>query len=261
MSHPSRRSSTLAALLVALAIVLGCASTVEERVLPPDEQYALAVEAYESGDYRNAIQALQTFTFNYPQDPRIVDARWLTAEAYYASEDWVTAAGQYLDFQRDYGREARAPEALYLAGRSYQHLSLRPELDQRDTERAINLYDQLLQEYPASEFAGEARERRLRLRDKLAEKVYLVAEFYFDNEEYQAAEIYLTDLIERFPESDWLPAGLALLARTFCAEGREERASDAHRALRTQYPESSAVAEVTSELAGTCRAPAEESVR
>lgn len=244
------RAIALAGLVLA---VLGCAEAMENRVLPADEQYALAIGKYEDHDYRDAVQAFQTFTFNYPQDPRVVDARWLTAESYYASEDWATAAQEYQNFQRDFPREERADDALFQAGRAYQHMSLRPELDQRDTERAIHVFERLPVEYPRSEFVDEARAHRERLRNKLAEKAYLVAEFYFDEEEYDAAEIYLTDLISQYPDSDWLPAGYALLARTYCAEGLEPRASEVYARLVDVYPDSEAGDRAARELPGACR--------
>ena len=167
--------------LLGLVVAAGCAATTETTVLPADEQFARAMEHFESGEYPRAVTAFQGFVFNYPQDPRVTEARWKAAESYYRMEDWATAAQEFLNFQRDYPGSERAAEAVYQAGRAYQEMSLRPELDQRDTERAINVYERLVVEYPASEFVEEARQRVAELRDKLAEKVYLNAEFYFDN--------------------------------------------------------------------------------
>lgn len=243
----------LAGLAASVLVLWACASTDESPVLPPDEQYARAVRLYEDGEYREAVRAFQTFTFNYPQDPRVVDARWLAAESYYAAEDWATAAQEYLNFQRDYAREPRAAEALYRAARSYEHMSLRPELDQRDTRRAVGVLDRLLAEYPGSDFAGQGQERRKRLRNKLAEKEYLNAEFYFDNEDWEAAEIYLSRMIRDYSDSDWLPAGYALLARARCAQGLDQDAARAYRALLELYPESSAAREVRNQLRRSCR--------
>lgn len=241
-------------ILAAGVVILGaCASSSERPVLPPDEQYARAQALYEREDWREAVRAFQTFTFNYPQDPRVPDARWLTGEAYYASEDWATASQEYLGFQRDYPNDARAAEALYRAARSYERLSLRPELDQRDTHRAIGIYDRVLAEYPRSEFADRARERRARLRNKLAEKEFLNAEFYFDNEDWEAAEIYLTRLVRNYPDSDWLPAGYALLARARCARGLETDAARAYRALNELYPDSAPASDVRGRLTPRCR--------
>lgn len=237
-------------------MALACASTAEERVLSADEQYAQALEAYEGGDYAKAIADFRTFTFNYPQDVRVIDARWLTAEAYYKSEDWATAAQEYLNFQRDLPREGRADDALYQAGMGYQNMSLRPELDQGDTRRALGVFERLLTEYPASERAADAREHREELRNKLAEKVYLNAEFYFDNEDYKAAEIYLVDLIENHADSDWLPAGYALLAATLCEQGLSDRAATAYARLRESFPDSEAFADAADRVPEHCRQPA-----
>jgi outer membrane protein assembly factor BamD len=242
-----------AGILLALAWVAACASTPESGVLPPDEQLARAEARFADGDYRQAIADYQTFSFNYPQDPRVSEARWKTAEGFYRVEDWATAAQEYFNYQRDYPRDERAAEALFQAGRAYQEMSLRPELDQRETERAVNAFDRVIVEYPRSEYVEEARARKAQLRDKLAEKVYLNAEFYFDNENYAATEIYLTDLIEAYTDTAWIPPAYALLARTTCARGQPDRASEIHARLRENYPESQAARQISSELPESCR--------
>lgn len=246
--------SRLFVVLALAGFLAGCASTPESGVLPPDEQFARAAERYESGDYRQAIADFQTFTFNYPQDPRVPEARWKTAEGYYNVEDWATAAQEYFNYQRDFPRDERAARALFQAGRAYQQMSLRPELDQRDTERAVNAYDRVIVEYPRSEYVEEAKTRKAQLRDKLAEKVYLNAEFYFDNENYPATVLYLTDLIELYTDTAWIPASYALLARAQCEQGLGERASEVYARLREDYPESRAAREVLGELPERCRA-------
>lgn len=241
------------AVLLVVGWLAACASTPESGVLPPDEQFARAEARFADGDYRQAIADYQTFSFNYPQDSRVTDARWNTAEGFYRVEDWATAAQEYLNFQRDYPRDERAAQALFQAGRAYQEMSLRPELDQRETERAVNAYDRVVVEYPQSEFVDEARSRKAQLRDKLAEKVYLNAEFYFDSENYAATEIYLTDLIEAYTDTAWIPPAYALLARAICARGLADRASEIYARLNENYPESQAARQVSSELPERCR--------
>jgi outer membrane assembly lipoprotein YfiO len=239
--------------LVAAVAIVACASTPDSSVLPPDQQFARAQTRFAEGDYRQAVADFQTFAFNYPQDPRVAEARWKTAEGYYALEDWATAAQEYLNFQRDFSRDERAAAALFQAGKSYQRMSLRPELDQRETERAVNVYDRVIVEYPRSEHAEEAAQRKRQLRDKLAEKVYLNAEFYFDNDNYEASEIYLSDLIERYTDTAWIPTAYALLARTKCEQGLGERAAEIHGRLLENYPESQAALEIPDELPAECR--------
>jgi outer membrane protein assembly factor BamD len=236
-----------------IAWLAACASTPESGVLPPDDQFARAEQEFADGNFRQAIADFQTFAFNYPQDPRVPEARWKTAQGFYEVEDWATAAQEYLNYQRDYPRDERAAESLFQAGRAYQEMSLRPELDQRETERAVNAYDRVIVEYPRSGFVEEARTRKAQLRDKLAEKAYLNAEFYFDNENYVATEIYLTDLIEQYTDTAWIPTAYALLARSKCEQGLGDRASEVYARLRENYPDSQAVREVQGELPASCR--------
>ena len=240
-------------ILLVLGWLAACASTPESGVSPPDEQFARAEESFADGDYRQAIADYQTFAFNYPQDPRVSEARWKAAEGFYRVEDWATAAQEYLNYQSDYPGDERAAQALFQAGRAYQEMSLRPELDQRETERAVNAFDRVIVEYPRSDYVEEARSRKAELRDKLAEKVYLNAEFYFDNENYAATEIYLTDLIEAYTDTAWIPPAYALLARTTCARGEPDRASEIHARLHENYPDSQAARQVSNELPQNCR--------
>lgn len=250
-----RRGRWTWGLIIGLSVAAwACASSPDNpEPISPDDQWEEATALFEDGKYREAIAAFQAFTLNFPQDPRATEARWMAAESYFGASDWATAALEYLNYQRDHSRDARAAEALLKAGRSYQRMSLRPELDQTDTRRAVNVYERVMSEYPGTEEAEEARERRERLRDKLAEKVYLNAEYYFDNEAYRAAEVYLEDLITLYTDTAWLPAGYALLAQTFCAQGIADRASEAYRLLLETYPESRAALEVEDDLDPACR--------
>ena len=95
-----------------LSVLAACASTEESDVLAPEEQFARAESRFADGDYRDAIADYQTFTFNYPQDARVVEARWKIAQGYYELEDWATAAQEYLNFQRDHAADPRAAEAV-----------------------------------------------------------------------------------------------------------------------------------------------------
>jgi len=249
------RYSRLKWLVVVVVVVsTRCASApLPEGVLPADGQFELAVGLFEDRNFQDALRALQTFTFNYPQDNRVAEAEWMVAEASFAVEDWATSAQEHLTFQRSHPRHERAAMSLARAAEAYEKLSLRPELDQRDTERAINVYERILQEYPGTEQAVEARERRQRLRSKLAEKAFLNAKFYFKNEFYDAAEIYVTDLIANFPDTDWMPAALSLLGEVFCWQGLSDRATEAYITLESAFPDSEAARSIPDELPATCR--------
>ena len=64
--------------VVALGLA-ACASSGETGILPADEQFQTASRLYENGQYDRAVGAFQAFVLNYPQDPRVPDARWLAS--------------------------------------------------------------------------------------------------------------------------------------------------------------------------------------
>ena len=61
-----------------------------------------------------------------------------------------------------------------------------------------------------------------------------------------------------FPQTDWMPAGYALLARTLCSQGLADRAADVIGRLRETYPGSEAAREADDQLPGRCLQPPPE---
>jgi outer membrane protein assembly factor BamD len=224
---------------VALALALAaCASAPREKVLPADEEYRQGIEAYDNGRWSPAAEHLNRFVLNYPEDDRVALARYLLGQADFHLEEYPSAAQDFERFQQDFPADSLADDALYWAGRSYQAESLKPELDQGDTQRAVGSYQELRRQYPASPLADEADQRIRELREKLAEKEFMNVRYYYKQKLWRATEIYVTSLIEQYPESSYVAAAYLMLLQAYEAEGREEDAQRVRNTLLQQFPDS-----------------------
>jgi outer membrane protein assembly factor BamD len=240
-----RRRALGAALLAAGWLAAGCATTsVPGAVLPADEEYSRGVAAYQEESWGRAAEHLNRLVLNYPADERIVEARYLLGQANFHLEEYPSAAQDFERFQSDFPADTLADDALWWAGRSYEEQSLKPQLDQADTRRAISSLESLLSQYPSSAFAEEARERIAVLRDRLAEKEFLTLQYYYDQQLWKAAEIYARSLIEEFPQSDHVAPAYLMLLRAYEAQGLEEDARRVREALLEQFPESPEAAQL-----------------
>ena len=249
-----RRAARILAAVAALAAA--CSSAPVARVLPPEEEYRLGMEALERGDYGRAAEHLNRLVLNHPESERSVEARYLLGQANFQLEEYPSAAQDFERFQQEFPAHPLADAALYWAGRSYEAQALRPQLDQADTQRAISSYDDLVRQYPASDHAEDARGRRAALRDRLAEKEFLNAQFYADQEFWRATEIYARALIAEYPESRFVASAYALLLRAYEELGRPEDARRVRETLIEQFPDSPEAGRVRQSL--TSSAPAEE---
>ncbi|MFN2433335.1 MAG: outer membrane protein assembly factor BamD, partial [Gemmatimonadota bacterium] len=174
-----------------LALVAGapaCASVPVSEVLAADEEYAAGRTAFEEGRWSLAAEHLNRFVLNYAGDPRVAEARFLLGQANFELEEYPSAALDFERFQTDFPADSLADDALFLAGRSYEEQSLRPQLDQADTRRAISSYESLVDQYPASPLVEDVESRAAILRERLAEKEYMNARYYFRQELWEATE-------------------------------------------------------------------------
>lgn len=243
MTVRPRAAAALAA-VAGLAALLACASAPPNEALPAPEEYRRGREAFDRGDFHEAITHLNRLVLNYPEDENVVEARYLLGLANYETEEYPSAAQDFERFQSDYPADSLADDALYWAGRSYEAQSLEPPLDQADTRRAISSYSDLVRQYPASGHVADAETRIAGLRERLAEKEYLNTRFYARQKLWEATEIYARSLIEEYPQSSWVAPAYLLLLRAFEAQGKAVEAAAARTTLLEQFPESPEAAEV-----------------
>jgi outer membrane protein assembly factor BamD len=219
-------------------VVLACGSAPRAEILPPNEEFAAGMDAFNRERWSTAAEHLNRLVLNYPEDPRAAQARYLLGQANFHSEEYPSAAQDFERFQQDFPTDSLADDALYWAGRSHEAQALKPELDQAETQRAVNEYTELRRQYPATPFGDEARERIRLLRDRLAAKEYLIARYYFKQHLYKATEIYVRSLIEQYPESSYVAPAYLILAQAYQAQGRSDDAQRIRDTLIEQFPDS-----------------------
>jgi outer membrane protein assembly factor BamD len=131
------------------------------------------------------------------------DAQFQLAEAYFYSEDYVSAAFEYERIREDFPLSPLVDDAQFRLGLCYFRESPRAELEQENTYRAIEEFVRFIQDYPQSPQVEKAQEKIVECRAKLAKKEYLNGKFYLKAGDYDASLVYFREVLSTFGDTKW----------------------------------------------------------
>jgi tetratricopeptide (TPR) repeat protein len=113
------RAMRLLVLLLALFFAKPGSAQAAEVIIRSDEQFLLAQEAMEKGEYQRAVTELERFLHFFPQDERVPKARTLIGLCYLRGKQYEKAREVFEDLRRAYAGKPLASEALFMIGESY----------------------------------------------------------------------------------------------------------------------------------------------
>jgi outer membrane protein assembly factor BamD len=185
-----------------------------QRVLKEDDikaKYAMADSLYsqgkredKKGKLKKSLRLLDQIVPQYRGKPQGERLAFLYADTYYELESFFDSGYQFERFTKAYPRSEKAEEAYYKGAKSYYEVSPRFSLDQTETYKAIDKFQEYITRFPDGEFIADANTHAAELRDKLDKKAYEIAKQYHHTEDYKAAMAALNNFIEDNPGSKYL---------------------------------------------------------
>lgn len=233
-----------ALLLVGALSAAGCASTTPYQGMTIQEVYDAGIRSYENGEWDDAIEAFETVLFAAPNSEVAPEARYRMGRAFFEQGEYVSAASEFERLLERFPVHDRASDASLGVCRSYAQLSPIVQRDQTDTERAYQACSETVADFPGTEAAERAAEIRDRMWQKLAEKVFVGGEFYFDRQLYDSALIYYEEVVEEYPDTRVAPRALRRMYDAYRAIGYDEEAEETLDRLLQEYPDSEAAREL-----------------
>jgi outer membrane protein assembly factor BamD len=227
-----RTAGILAFVLVSsIAGLTGC-KTREGREGPmtdPQVVYERAKRALTQGDYPFAIRIYEALMARYPFAEETRQSRLDVIYAYYKAGESDSAIDAADTFIRENPTHPRVDYAWYLKGLTdfermpnFLERWFRVDLNQRPpttARRSFTSFATVVEQYPTSDYAHDARRRMVYLRNRLADYEIAVARYYVDRGAYVAAAQRAKVAIEEF---DGAPAvRQALEIMVFCYEKME----------------------------------------
>jgi len=203
--------------------------------------YAEAAAELDSGNYAKAIELYEKLEARYPFGRHAMQAQLDVAYTHYRAEEPEEAIAAADRFIKLYPQNPFVDYAYYLKGivnynRSVGFLDRYIPMDasQRDPGSALDAFNDfsaLVEKFPNSKYAEDARQRMLYLRNNLAQHEVNVAQYYMRRGAYLAAANRANYVIEHFQRTSAVEEALKVLIDAYRALDKPELAADAKRVL------------------------------
>lgn len=248
---PLRRPILL--LLVIVLTTSGCARIKgvfkdedENEGVPVEELYDKGHGQMRNGNWSGATVTYRRLLAQYPYGPYTEQALMETAFAQFKMGNNEEAISTIDRFLRTYPTHKNTPYMYYLRGlvnsnRDTVFLQRVWKLDasRRDLatpNQAFSDFNTLLERYPGSRYADDARQRMVALRNMFARHEIETALYYLRRDAWIAATERATYLLQTYPQSEFQNDAVAVLAAAYTELGNETLAADARRVLEQNEP-------------------------
>jgi outer membrane protein assembly factor BamD len=210
----------------------------EEPIVPAASLYQSALNDMDRQYYQTAIKSLEKLERQHPRDPLAEKGKLMLVYANYRSgelDEAVLAADRYLAL---YPSSKDVPYVLWLKATAYFAQIKDITRDQQLSRDAIDTYTLLINNYPQSEHAADAKEKLLVAYDQLAGKEMSVGRYYLGNGQYAAAINRFREVIEKRQTSTHIEEALYRLTEGYLLLGLTSEAMSAAAVLGHNYPSS-----------------------
>lgn len=239
---------TVAACLL-VALLAACASGGDKSVDGNvDRLYADAREELGAGNYEQAIKALERVEARATGTLVGQQALLDMAYAHWRAGERVLALSVLDRFERAHPSSPAADYALYLRGlvNFNDKLGLLGNLarqdvaerDQQASRDAWQAFSRLVQQYPQSRYAADARVRMDYIVNSLAAYEVHVARYYFQRGAYVAAANRAKEAVSAYERTPAAEEALALMVQSYDRLGMATLRDDARRVLEKNFPDS-----------------------
>ncbi len=231
-------------LYLLLAAFLSACSTMETDPTAEwtaKDFYDEARSSLDASEFQTAIKNLETLEARFPFNPYAKQAQLDVAYAYYKFEEPESAISAVDRFMRLHPRDPHIDYAYYLKGlvNFNRGGGFMDDWYPRDHARhdasvmrlAYGDFSTLVRLYPDSHYAGDAHQRMVFLRNKMAQKEIEIAEFYIERDTWLSAVNRAKAVIENYQDSSWSHRALEIMIEGYKNLGLDELAADAERVL------------------------------
>jgi outer membrane protein assembly factor BamD len=238
------------ALLAIFVVLSACAGNEEtyDAVQDLQQAYSEAQKSIRRGNYRRGIQILEAIQARYPFSDVARQIQLDLMYAYYKSDAPELAVEAADTFIRENPIHPSVDYALYIKGLAYfddrpgiLERWFRKDTDKRppkDVEQSYQAFRRLVERYPASEYAPDAQQRIVYLKNRLAAYENYVADYYLRRGAYVAAVNRAKNALETYNGADGNAESLRIMIAAYEELGLNDLAADAQRVLRLNFPDS-----------------------
>ena len=227
------------ALLGTLAILVGCAGTnneiVADQSLP--EIYQTAYAEFNDEDFEEAALEFSKAETQHPASPWAADALVMAAYSHYMDEDFASAILATDRFMRFHPGHKDVPYVMHLRGMCYYRQVSDVRREPGMSAYALQQFQTLVNRFPRSEYAKNAENKIIILKNYIAGKVMYSARNDMRKENWPSAINRLQSVVKDAQETVMTPEAMYRLTECYTAIGLPEQANGYAEMLKLNFPD------------------------
>ena len=184
--------------IAVLAASVSCKSQYELLLNGNDVEakYEAAFSYFNQGKYSKASALFESLSMLTDGTERDDTVKYYWGLSNYKFKDFYTAETNFEKFIESYPRSPFTSEARYLRLDCLYRQTLRYELDQSPTYKAISAVSEYILEYPSNPHMQECKDMLNELNERLDKKAYESAKLYYKMEDYLASRIAFRNVLK-----------------------------------------------------------------
>jgi len=235
-------------LIFTFALLSGCSSDENFGNSGEDFLYTEGVRSINISNWARAITIFQQLEAQFPFGQYAEQSQLELIYAYYRNSEPEAARAAADRFIRLYPDSESLDYAYYMKGMAYYSEDSRilgrylpTDPSKRDPGKARESFAdfaQLLNIYPNSQYAGDARARMVYLKNLLAAYEVHVAEFYIKRQAYLSSLNRARYVVENYQGAPAVPRALEIMIEMYLRLGLNDLADASLEILKLNYPDS-----------------------
>lgn len=209
-----------------------------EKNEPIDALYDKALESFQGHHYKEAIDKFEEVERQYPYSEWAARSELMAAYSGYLGGQFDDAVAILDRYTKLHPTDASTPYAYYLRAMCYYTQIVDVGRDQRTTEMARDALKDLVERYPDTEYARDAKLKLDLVEDHLAGKEMTIGRYYQRHDEYVAAINRFKLVIDKFQTTSHVPEALHRLVECYLRLGIIDEAKKYAAVLGYNYPDS-----------------------
>ncbi len=251
---PLSRTLVLSALVVTLTTVAGCGTfgwgkdREQEKLAKesPERIYEDARHDLRNGNYPGAVARYEMLEARYPFSDQAKQGQIDLMYAYYRNRASESAVDQADQFIRENPTHPRVDYAHYIRGLVYfesganwlervfeADIAKRPPHEAR---KSFQAFQTLVQQFPKSPYAADARQRMIYLRNRLADYEIEVARYYLKRGAYVGAANRARGVVEVYDGAPAVDDALRIMGQAYRKLGVDDLARVADNVRKANLP-------------------------
>ena len=247
----SARSLTKYILSLACVLSLAACSSSPTKIpenLSDATLFSKGQSALRHGDYYDAIDNFKALESRYPFGPFSTQGQLDLAYAYLKNDNPQEAHAAASRFIRLHPDHPNADYAYYIRGLSsymsnegFVERYLPIDASERDPGPALqsfNEFSELLSRYPNSPYSADARQRMVALKDRMADHVLHIANYYMKRHAYVAAISRGNEIVSNYQQTPAVEPALGVIIEGYQHLGLTAPANQTLAVLKKNFPHS-----------------------